>query len=77
MIKNINNSDFILYTIKPGDNLYSLSIQFGTTIQDLINNNKFTIKEGVGVSSVNIGIKSTCSIEGYGNIILNITNILG
>ena len=45
--------------------------------EDLINNNKFTIKEGVGVSSVNIGIKSTCSIEGYGNIILNITNILG
>ena len=43
--------------------------------EDLINNNKFTIKEGVGVSSVNIGIKSTCSIEGYGNIILNITNI--
>ncbi len=35
----MNNSDFILYTIKPGDNLYSLSIQFGTTIQDLINNN--------------------------------------
>ena len=43
--------------------------------EDLINNNKFTIKEGVGVSSVNIGIKSTCSIEGYGNILLNITNI--
>ena len=43
--------------------------------EDLISNNKFTIKEGVGVSSVNIGIKSTCSIEGYGNILLNITNI--
>ena len=43
--------------------------------EDLINNNKFTIKEGVGVSGVNIGIKSTCSIEGYGNILLNITNI--
>ena len=43
--------------------------------EDLISNNKFTIKEGVGVSGVNIGIKSTCSIEGYGNILLNITNI--
>ena len=43
--------------------------------EDLINNNKFTIKEGVGVSGVNIGINSNCSIEGYGNIILNITNI--
>ena len=43
--------------------------------EDLISNGKFTIKEGVGVSSANIGIKSTCSIEGYGNILLNITNI--
>ena len=43
--------------------------------EDLISNGKFTIKEGVGVSSVNIGINSNCSIEGYGNIILNITNI--
>ena len=43
--------------------------------EDLISNNKFTIKEGVGVSGVNIGINSNCSIEGYGNIILNITNI--
>ena len=43
--------------------------------EDLISNGKFTIKEGVGVSGVNIGIKSTCSIEGYGNILLNITNI--
>ena len=43
--------------------------------EDLISNNRFTIKEGVGVSGVNIGINSNCSIEGYGNIILNITNI--
>ena len=33
--------------------------------------------QGVGISGVNIGINSNCSIEGYGNIILNITNILG
>ncbi len=43
--------------------------------EDLISNGKFTIKEGVGVSGVNIGINSNCSIEGYGNILLNITNI--
>ena len=42
---------------------------------DLINNNKFTIKEGIGISAVNIGIKSTCTIEGFGSIYLNITNI--
>ena len=42
---------------------------------DLINNNKFTIKEGIGISAVNIGIKSTCTIEGFGSIYLNVTNI--
>ena len=42
---------------------------------DLINNNKFTIKNGIGISAVNIGIKSTCTIEGFGSIYLNVTNI--
>ena len=42
---------------------------------DLISNNKFTIKNGIGISAVNIGIKSTCTIEGFGSIYLNITNI--
>ena len=42
---------------------------------DLISNNKFTIKEGIGISAVNIGIKSTCTIEGFGSIYLNVTNI--
>ena len=42
---------------------------------DLIGNNKFTIKNGIGISAVNIGINSTCTIEGYGSIYLNVTNI--
>ena len=42
---------------------------------DLISSNKFTIKEGIGISAVNIGIKSTCTIEGFGSIYLNVTNI--
>ena len=42
---------------------------------DLISNNKFTIKNGIGISAVNIGINSTCTIEGYGSIYLNVTNI--
>ena len=43
---------------------------------DLISeDNQFTIKEGLGISGVNIGINSTCNIEGYGSIYLNITNI--
>ena len=32
----------------------------------LISNNKFTITEGIALTYANIGIKSTCSIEGYG-----------
>ncbi len=42
---------------------------------DLITSNKFTIKNGIGISAVNIGIKSTCTIEGFGSIYLNVTNI--
>ena len=42
---------------------------------DLISSNKFTIKNGIGISAVNIGINSTCTIEGYGSIYLNVTNI--
>ena len=42
---------------------------------DLISNNKFTVKNGIGISAVNIGINSTCTIEGYGSIYLNVTNI--
>ena len=42
---------------------------------DLISSNKFTIKNGIGISAVNIGINSTCTIEGFGSIYLNVTNI--
>ena len=42
---------------------------------DLISSNKFTIKNGIGISAVNIGINSSCTIEGYGSIYLNVTNI--
>ena len=43
---------------------------------DLISNNKFTIKEGIGISAVNIGIKSTCTIAGFGSIYLNVLVIV-
>ena len=41
----------------------------------LISNNKFTITEGIALTYVNIGIKSTCTIEGYGSLYLNVTNL--
>ena len=42
---------------------------------DLINDNKFTIKEGIALTYANIGIKSTCTIEGYGILKLNVTSL--
>ena len=41
----------------------------------LINGSKFTITDGIALTYANIGIKSTCSIEGYGSLYLNVTNL--
>lgn len=35
----MNNTDFILYTIKPGDTLFNLAVQYGTTVQELLDTN--------------------------------------
>ena len=35
----------------------------------------FVIKEGMGLSYANLGIKSSCTIEGYGSLYLNITTL--
>ena len=43
--------------------------------EDLISNNKFTIKEGMALTYANIGIKSSCTIEGYGILKLNVTSL--
>ena len=42
---------------------------------DLISDNKFTIKEGIALTYANIGIKSACTIEGYGSLYLNVTTL--
>ena len=41
----------------------------------LINGSKFTITDGIALTYANIGIKSTCTIEGYGSLYLNVTNL--
>ena len=41
----------------------------------LINNNKFTITEGIALTYANIGIKSTCTVKGYGSLYLNVTSL--
>lgn len=35
----MNDLNPILYTIRPGDTLYNLAIQYDTTVQELINTN--------------------------------------
>ena len=73
MIKlGINTNCFTIDYTRGGDITGSLKL---INEEDLISNGKFTIKEGVGISGVNIGINSNCSIEGYGRILLNVTNI--
>ena len=73
MIKlGINTNCFTINYTKGGDITGSLKL---INEEVLISNGKFTIKDGVGVSAVNIGINSNCSIEGYGRILLNVTNI--
>lgn len=32
----MNETDPILHTIQPGDTLYNLAIQYGTTVQNII-----------------------------------------
>ena len=52
-------------------NLKLLNINESFNIDD----KTFTIKEGMGLSYVNMGIKSTCTIGGYGSIYLNVTEL--
>ena len=69
----ITSDCFTIDYTKGGDITGSLKL---LNEEDLItNDNKFTIKNGVGISSANIGINSSCNIEGYGRLLLNVTSI--
>ena len=69
----ITSDCFTIDYTKGGDITGSLKL---LNEEDLItSDNKFTIKNGVGISSANIGINSNCNIEGYGRLLLNVTSI--
>lgn len=36
---NMNDATPILHTIRPGDTLYTLAMQYGTTVQDILDTN--------------------------------------
>ena len=57
-----------------GNDIANASIK-ALSESDLISDNKLTIKEGIALTYANIGIKSTCTIEGYGSLYLNVTSL--
>ncbi len=75
MIKlGINTNCFTIDYTRGGDITGSLKlINWGDIYSE--ENNTFTIKKGMGLSYVNVGINSNCSIEGYGTIYLNVTEL--
>ena len=75
MIKlGINTNCFTIDYTRGGDITGSLKlINWGDIYSE--ENNTFTIKKGIGLSYVNVGINSNCSIEGYGTIYLNVTEL--
>ena len=58
----------------PGGAINNASVEVMNE-SDLISGSKFTITEGIALTYANIGIKSTCSIEGYGSLYLNVTSL--
>ncbi len=58
----------------PGGAINNASVEVMNE-SDLISESKFTITEGIALTYANIGIKSTCSIEGYGSLYLNVTSL--
>ena len=51
----------------------NLKLLNGAELSD--GNGNFVIKEGMGLSYANLGIKSSCTIEGYGSLYLNVTTL--
>ena len=80
MIKlGINTYCFTIDYTRGGDitgslKLLNINELFAPPLEDS-NNPQFTIKKGMGLSYVNVGINSNCSIEGYGTIYLNVTEL--
>ena len=58
----------------PGGAINNASVEVMNE-SDLISGSKFTITEGIALTYANIGIKSTCKIEGYGSLYLNVTSL--
>ena len=69
------NSDCFTIDYTKGGDINNASVKLMNESDLIDSNNKFTIKEGIALTYANIGIKSTCGIEGYGSLYLNITSL--
>ena len=69
------NSDCFTIDYTKGGDINNASVKLMNESDLIDSNNNFTIKEGIALTYANIGIKSTCGIEGYGSLYLNITSL--
>ncbi len=69
------NSDCFTIDYTKGGDINNASVKLMNESDLIDSNNKLTIKEGIALTYANIGIKSTCGIEGYGSLYLNITSL--
>ena len=69
----LNSGCFTIDYTKGQDISGNLKLLNGAELLD--GNGNFVIKEGMGLSYANLGIKSSCTIEGYGSLYLNVTTL--
>ena len=69
----LNSGCFTIDYTKGQDISGNLKLLNGVELSD--GNGNFVIKEGMGLSYANLGIKSSCTIEGYGSLYLNVTTL--
>ena len=69
----LNSGCFTIDYTKGQDISGNLKLLNGAELSD--GNGNFVIKEGMGLSYANLGIKSSCTIEGYGSLYLNVTTL--
>lgn len=69
----LNSGCFTINYTKGQDISGNLKLLNGAELSD--GNGNFVIKEGMGLSYANLGIKSSCTIEGYGSLYLNVTTL--
>ena len=72
-ISILGNAECLDINYVKGNNISDEILLFDES--QIINNNKITIKNGMGLTNVTAGIKSNCTIDGYITINLNVSSL--